>query len=80
MSETIPIAGDLKNVQGGGDLDPKYTRLKTSDSSADAQKEGVRIVLNGGSYGGVQQRAIVEMVCDRQKTGLEGEWDPKDDK
>lgn len=81
--DVVPIAGDLKN-QGMGDLDSTATRLKTSDSSADSQREGVRIVLNGGLHGALrqkrEQRAVVEMLCDAEKTGKEGEWDPKDDK
>lgn len=83
VQAVIPIAGNLIN-HGGSDLEPKITRLKTSDSGADAKKEGVRIVLHGGSssYSGQKraQQAIVEMVCDKDKTGKEGEWDPKDDK
>lgn len=83
VTEVIPIAGDLKN-HGMGDLDAKITRLKTSDSSADAQKEGLRIVLRGGHHtvSGQrrEQRAVVELLCDAERTGKEGEWDPKDDR
>ncbi|ROW04171.1 hypothetical protein VSDG_01015 [Cytospora chrysosperma] len=83
VTDVIPIAGDLKD-HGMGDLDPKITRLKTSDSSADSKREGVRLVLYGGrhSVSGQkrEQRAIVEMLCDAERTGKEGEWDPKDDK
>lgn len=83
VTATIPIAGSLLN-HGGGDLEPQFTRLKTSDSQSDAKKEGVRIVLHGGqsSVSGQKraQQAVVEMVCNKDKTGKEGEWDPKDDK
>lgn len=79
----MSIAGELRD-HGGGALDPKVTRLKTSDSTADAQKEGVRIVLYGGRHpqqtSGREQRAVVEMLCDKDRTGKEGEWSPKDDK
>lgn len=80
--DVVPIAGDLKN-HGMGNLDPKFTRLKTSDSSADAQREGVRVVLSGGQHTVAgqkrEQRAVVELLCDAEKTGKEGEWSPKDD-
>lgn len=63
----------------GGALDPTYTRLKKSDSNEDAKKEGVRITMNGGikyshekGFPNLHQRAIVELLCDRDKTGLEG--------
>lgn len=83
VQTVIPIAGNLAN-SGMGDLEPKTTRLKTSDSAADAKKEGVRIVLHGGKYSASgsprPQQAIIEMICDKDKTGKEGEWDPKDDK
>lgn len=83
VQAVIPIAGELAD-RGMGSLEPQYTRLKTSDSGSDAKKEGVRLVLNGGksSISGQDrtQRAIVEMICDKNKTGKEGEWDPKDDK
>lgn len=69
---------------GGRYLDPKVTRLKTSDSTSDSQKEGVRIAWFGGKHplksGGREQRAIIEMVCDKQKLGTEGEYTSKDDK
>lgn len=81
MLAVTPIAGNLAN-HGGSDLDPTTARLKTSDSGADAKKEGVRIALHGGRDPITKraQQAIIEMVCDRNKTGKEGEWDPKDDK
>lgn len=79
----MSIAGELQD-HGGGALDPKVTRLKTSDSTSDAQKEGVRIVMYGGRHpqqsSGREQRAIIEMLCDKDRTGKEGEWSPKDDK
>lgn len=81
--DVLTIAGELQN-HGGGALDPKVTRLKTSESTSDAQKEGVRIVMYGGRHpqqsSGREQRAVVEMLCDKDKTGKEGEWSPKDDK
>ncbi|CAK7568714.1 MAG: type II membrane protein [Sporothrix epigloea] len=80
IDRVIPLAGNLED-QGGGSLDHKATRLKTADSHADAQKEGVRLVLQGGRYpldGPVKerqsQRVIVELLCDKSREGTEGEW------
>lgn len=80
ITQVIPLAGNLED-QGGGSLDHKATRLKTADSAADAQKEGVRLVLQGGRYpldGAVKdrqsQRVIVELLCDKERKGTEGEW------
>ncbi|ERS95839.1 hypothetical protein HMPREF1624_07916 [Sporothrix schenckii ATCC 58251] len=80
ITQVIPLAGNLAD-HGGGSLDHKATRLKTADSNADAQQEGVRLVLQGGRYpldGAVKdrqnQRVIVELLCDKERTGTEGEW------
>ena len=80
IDQVIPLAGNLED-QGGGSLDHKATRLKTADSHADAEKEGVRLVLQGGRYpldGPVKerqsQRVIVELLCDKSREGTEGEW------
>lgn len=67
----IPIAGDLQSSHGRP-LDSVPTRLKYSESSGDTEKEGVRVQLSGGSYDGKEQKAIVEFVCDQERTGLEG--------
>ncbi len=82
--EVIPIAGNLADW-GGGSLDHVATRLKTSESHADSQKEGLRLVLKGGRYpltgppsGRESQRAILELICDRGRDGTEGEWTPSD--
>ncbi|TKA71873.1 hypothetical protein B0A49_04521 [Cryomyces minteri] len=77
VKEVIPIAGDY-STSAHRPLDPYYTRLKHSDANADADKEGLRIELNGGKFpfdgsGGVQQKAFVEFLCDPHKTGLEGD-------
>ncbi|KAF1954686.1 hypothetical protein CC80DRAFT_493472 [Byssothecium circinans] len=74
----IDIAGHYKFFGNGRDLDEKYERLKNSKSNADSGKEGVRIELHGGRYpadvkNGTNQRAIIEMVCDPERTGLEGD-------
>ncbi|PUU83648.1 autophagy-related protein 27 [Tuber borchii] len=68
IHKIIPISGDIHGKHG--DVTP--TRLKASDSHADSEKEGVRVVLTGGSYEGRSQKAVVEFICDPNKTGLEG--------
>lgn len=63
-------------------LDHHVTRLKTSDSTSDSKKEGVRIAMSGGRHPlektGREQRAIIEMLCKKGTKGTEGEWDPSD--
>lgn len=71
----IPIAGDF--VHHGKPLNAQWTRLKTSSSNADSEKEGLRVELHGGEYPFEQkhakpQKAIIEFLCDRDRTGLEG--------
>ena len=62
--DTIPIAGEFSHSTGGA-LDPKWTRLKSSASHADKEKEGVRLEMNGGKDSdGQKQKAIVEFLCD----------------
>ncbi|KAF4456084.1 hypothetical protein F53441_1699 [Fusarium austroafricanum] len=80
IERVIAIAGNLENV-GGSRFEVTPTRLKTSESTADKKKEGVRLVLTGGKdpLGGkvserTEQRAIVEFLCDPDKEGTEGEW------
>ena len=69
----ISIAGNLHD-QHGGYLDPQYIRLSTV-----AEREGVRIELKGGILKKKEgdkeikrkQEAVVDFVCDVDKTGLE---------
>ncbi|KAF3766050.1 hypothetical protein M406DRAFT_231604, partial [Cryphonectria parasitica EP155] len=81
--DVMSIAGDLQNRGVSKGLDVTATRLKTSDSTSDSKKQGVRIRMHGGRHplqsGGREQRAIVEMLCDPDKTGKEGEWDTAKD-
>lgn len=71
VSEVIPIAGDLKN-HAMGDLDAQFERIKSSASHSDTDKEGVRIIMNGGEYNKRKQRAIVEFICNKDLIGDEG--------
>ncbi|TQV91669.1 hypothetical protein V2A60_008608 [Cordyceps javanica] len=77
ITEVIPIAGSLENHDGTA-FDYEVTRLKTSDSNADSKKEGLRLVLKGGRHENREQKAVIEFLCDRNHTGLEGEWEAED--
>ncbi|PKS06774.1 hypothetical protein jhhlp_006848 [Lomentospora prolificans] len=86
VHKVVPIAGSLQD-HGAFNFEFEATRLKTSDSNSDVQKEGVRLILKGGAYPldvphkeQTRQRAIVEFICDPEKEGTENEWDPTDDK
>jgi len=78
----IDIAGTYTTQTGRG-IDAKFENLGNSKSNQDAGREGVRATLNGGRFPfdskreGVNQRAIIEFVCDKERSGLEG--DEKDD-
>ncbi|KAL6707509.1 type II membrane protein [Coniothyrium glycines] len=82
MITPIDIAGTYK-TQTGREIDAKFELLRNSKSNSDADREGVRAELHGGRLpfddkkNGVNQRAIIEFVCDPERTGLEG--DEKDD-
>lgn len=79
ITEVIPIAGELGDY-GGYPLDAKVTRLKTAGSQEDDAREGLEIELHGGVYGDEKrkQKAIVELLCEAERTGLETNLDPPD--
>ncbi|KAL9626717.1 MAG: hypothetical protein Q9164_007811, partial [Protoblastenia rupestris] len=58
----IPIAGDY-SLTTGGDLNPQWTRLKSSASSEDREKEGLRLEMGGGKFENRKQKAIIEFLC-----------------
>ncbi|KAL8706633.1 MAG: hypothetical protein Q9201_000330 [Fulgogasparrea decipioides] len=61
----IPIAGQY-TLHGGTELDPSITRLKTSSSASDREKEGFRLELHGQKYpakNGRRQKAVIEFLC-----------------
>ncbi|KAI9842576.1 MAG: hypothetical protein M1838_003076 [Thelocarpon superellum] len=62
-----PIAG---NFDHGRPIDAAVTRLKTSASHGDSQKEGLRMELHGGRYpqtkAGRKQTAVIEFLCDKE--------------
>lgn len=76
----IDIAGTYA-MDSGRKIDAKFERLKTSKSNSDVTREGLRAALHGGKYpdskNGTDQRAIIEFVCEKERTGLDDE--KKDD-
>ncbi|KAF2143492.1 uncharacterized protein K452DRAFT_325997 [Aplosporella prunicola CBS 121167] len=80
--QVVPIAGDFQGSTGKT-LDPKITRLRHSDSNADADKEGLRIELNGGKYPmnkrkGQKQKALIEFLCDNRTDGVDESQEDKE--
>lgn len=66
--DITPIAGEFVHSTGGH-LDPLWTRLKGSPSSADRDKEGLRLEMHGGKDDdGNKQKAIVEFLCPPKHT------------
>ncbi|KAF2261778.1 hypothetical protein CC78DRAFT_429013, partial [Lojkania enalia] len=79
----IDVAGTFKS-NNGGDLDAQFSLLSDSKSHSDADREGLRAELHGGRYPFVgknrmDQMAIIEFVCDRERSGLEGDTEDKGD-
>ena len=65
FQEAIPIAGQY-TLHDGTQLDPKITRLKTSSSASDREKEGFRLELHGPKYPDTdpkKQKAVIEFLC-----------------
>jgi hypothetical protein len=82
VEQVYPIAGELKE-RGGANMDATWSRLKASLGHEDSKKEGLSLELKGGfkqtDAGKKQpQMAIIEFICDRDKTGLENMPDEKD--
>ena len=80
--EARDIAGTFANWNHRF-IDPKISLLRNSGSNSDVGREGVRTELHGGKFGSLDQMAILEFVCDKERTGLEegkGEDNAGDDK
>ncbi|RDL35461.1 Mannose 6-phosphate receptor [Venustampulla echinocandica] len=82
IQDAYPVAGELK-TNGGGDMNAKWSRLKGSISHEDSKKEGLLLEIHGGykktdTEKKRRQRAVIEFLCDREKTGLENLPEPKD--
>ena len=60
--DTIPIAGEY-GLSTGSNMDPKWKRLKSSDSPDDREKEGVRLEVNGPKHEGKKQKAFMDFIC-----------------
>jgi hypothetical protein len=76
---TFPIVG--LDPLGHGSKDPEITRLKKLDSD----REGLLVKLTGGEYRGDDNKgkkkaagAVIEFVCDPDRSGLEGLVDEDD--
>ena len=82
VRDYIPIV--RQDVHENAHLDAKRTRLKTSDSNTDSQKEGLRLRLGGGKYQKRDQEAIIEFLCkqdgDKVRRRLRSQDDDDDDK
>jgi hypothetical protein len=76
VNQVVNIAGDY-TLKTGVHLDSDVQRLKNSGSHADADKDGVRVILSGGTVplqkGGVKQKAVIEFICDPTRDGTETE-------
>ncbi|KIV83000.1 hypothetical protein PV11_05061 [Exophiala sideris] len=68
VENVIPVAGNF-DASTGSSLDPQVSRLKAQDSKAD----GLQIELNGGYYNKKKQRAIIQLQCDKERTGNDDE-------
>ncbi|EXJ66261.1 uncharacterized protein A1O5_10413 [Cladophialophora psammophila CBS 110553] len=66
VENVIPVAGNFESSTGAS-LDPKVSRLKAQDSNSD----GLQIELNGGNYNNMKQKAVVQLTCDKDRTGNE---------
>lgn len=69
----IQIAGNYINYNGRT-LDSAVKRLK----GGEIHREGVRLKLHGGKHPfeekkGENQQAVIDFICDRDRTGLEGQ-------
>jgi len=72
ISDVIGVAGEY-TLGHGAALDPKITRLKTSDRKV----EGIDVELHGGRYNDRKQKAVVSFLCDKKWTGNEGNEEEK---
>jgi hypothetical protein len=87
LAHWVAIAGDY-TANTGMHLDVKATRIKHSASNSDLDKEGVRLEMTGGrdpftpkgGQKGIQQKATIELLCNRDKTGWEPDENPAEGK
>lgn len=79
IKQVIPIAGEY-TLHNSRSLNPHWSRLRDSASSADSDKEGIRLEVGGGKYPfdaatGTPQKAYLEFLCDPARSGHEGDDD-----
>jgi hypothetical protein len=83
LGKVYPIAGELVE-KGGSNMDAKWALLQNSKSNEDSTKEGLILEINGGFKKGEDggkkrpQKAIIEFLCDKSRTGLENLPNPED--
>jgi hypothetical protein len=77
VEAVIPIAGDF-SAHGGHAFSYETIRLKKSEDADKPGPDGLRLVLKGGVYEEKEQQAVLEFVCDGDRTGLEDEWEGED--
>jgi hypothetical protein len=65
----IEIAGNY--ASDGRPMDERFELFSKSKLHADSGREGFRAELHGGIYANIDNQAIIEFVCDRNRTGLE---------
>jgi len=65
FAEWIAIAGDF---EGGKKLDENVTLF----GALDEKKKGLRVTLHGGTDVEHERSAVIDFVCDLERTGLEG--------
>lgn len=75
VENVIPVAGNFDSSTGAS-LAPKVERLKAQDSSL----EGLQIEFNGGNYNKMNQRAVIQLQCDKDRTGNEDVEEEEEEK
>ena len=75
VEEVIPIAGALEE-HGGSSFKWEATRIKAEGEGASG---GVKLTLKGGVYEQREQRAVVELRCNKTVSGTDNEWESEDE-
>lgn len=86
IESAIGVAGEYEHSTAEP-LNPKWTSLKSSPSSDDRQKDGLRLEMNGAKYppdkNGKKQKAVIEFLCnakeEERRRGLPGVRPREDD-
>jgi hypothetical protein len=80
MEHWVAIAGEF-TMTTGRDLDARPKRLKNPSADTDSALEGIQLQLSGGrdpmTRKGKNQKAIIDLICTRDKTGWEPEPEPQ---